>query len=225
MQKRTYRKRPMGIDKISTKTLRQKVFDQLKDSIMSAEMEPGQILNLRGLAEKLGVSMMPVREALWQLESEKIIVIESNKRMYIKVLTADEIQEIFKIRLHHEAILLETSCRNFSENLGNKLDRIINKMRQTGQNKKSRFFYWNKEFHFSLYENAEMPVTLSIVENLWLRLAPYFSIHGDDLPIFTDLEPHIEMIEGFKTSNTQQCVTGLKRDINEAQEHILSFYK
>ena len=68
-------------EKITSVTLRQKVYEQLRAKILGAELLPGEIINLRGLADRFGVSLLPVREAVWQLESEKILVVESNKKI------------------------------------------------------------------------------------------------------------------------------------------------
>ncbi|MBW2283524.1 MAG: GntR family transcriptional regulator, partial [Deltaproteobacteria bacterium] len=67
----------MGFAKIQKKTLRQQVYEQLKERMITAEILPGEQITLRNLAERLGVSLMPVREALWQLESEGAVVIEA----------------------------------------------------------------------------------------------------------------------------------------------------
>ena len=108
----TYIKRgcPVGIEKISVKTLRQEVYDQLRDKIISAEILPGESISLRDLAAKFGVSLMPVREALWQLESEKIIVIESNKRIHVNTLTAKEMEEALRLRVLLESMAAERAC-------------------------------------------------------------------------------------------------------------------
>lgn len=74
----------MGIEKISTVTMRQKVYDQLRSNFLNAELLPGEFIRLRGLAERFSVSLLPVREAVWQLESEKILVVESNKSIQVK---------------------------------------------------------------------------------------------------------------------------------------------
>src|SRR5512136_289503 len=100
----------MAIGKISVKTLRQEVYDQLRDKIISAEILPGESISLRDLAGKFGVSLMPVREALWQLESEKIIVIESNKRILVNSLTAKEMEEALRLRVMLETLAAERSC-------------------------------------------------------------------------------------------------------------------
>ena len=97
----------MGIEKISVKTMRQEVYDQLRDKIISAEILPGESISLRELAAKFGVSLMPVREALWQLESERIIVIESNKRIHVNTLTAKEMDEALRLRVLLESMAAE----------------------------------------------------------------------------------------------------------------------
>ena len=88
----------MEFEKIEKKTLRQKVYEQLKEKMTTAEILPGEQISLRELAKSLGVSLMPVREALWQLESEKVVVIESNRRMWVNSLSPQEVDEISKIR-------------------------------------------------------------------------------------------------------------------------------
>ena len=64
----------MKFEKLNAKTLRQKVYDQLRHGIITGGILPGQSIKLRDIAKQFGVSLMPVREALWQLESEKVIV-------------------------------------------------------------------------------------------------------------------------------------------------------
>src|SRR5512147_70249 len=100
----------MTFEKIAVKTIRQEVYEQLRDKIISAEILPGESISLRDLASKFGVSLMPVREALWQLESEKIIVIESNKRIRVNTLTAKEMEEALRLRLLLESTAAERAC-------------------------------------------------------------------------------------------------------------------
>jgi len=80
------------------------------DKIISADILPGETISLRELAQKFGVSLMPVREALWQLESERIIVIESNKRIQVNTLTAKEMEEALRLRLMLESTAAERAC-------------------------------------------------------------------------------------------------------------------
>ncbi|NCB00752.1 MAG: GntR family transcriptional regulator [Spirochaetia bacterium] len=210
----------MPISKIETKTLRQKVYDQIRESIMSAEMEPGESFSLRTLADKLGVSIMPVREALWQFETEKVIIIESNKKMSINTLTREQIIEIFNLRFHHETDLVRESCLRGSKRIEHKLENALKKMSVANSNTK-HFLKWNKEFHFTMYENTNSSITLDIVNNLWLRLAPYFGIHAPGSKIFTNFAVHELMFESFKSQDEQTLVSSFKTDLMETKEYIL----
>lgn len=211
----------MPINKIETKTLRQKVYDQIREAIMAAEMEPGESFSLRMLADKLGVSIMPVREALWQFETEKVFVIESNKKMSINTLTPDEISEIFDLRIYHESSLVAASCRNWNKRTQDKLANVLKKMQNSSSNPK-KFLKFNKDFHFAMYENSNRPITLDIVNNLWLRLAPYFGIHMPGAITFTDFSVHEHMFEAYKNKDIDNLVESFRTDLNETRKYILS---
>jgi DNA-binding GntR family transcriptional regulator len=211
----------MPISKIDNKTLRQKVYEQLRESILSAEMEPGESFSLRQLADSLGVSIMPVREALWQLETEKIIVIESNRKMSINILSPSEINEIFDLRLIHESRLVEASCLNKTKKVMDRLEFLLEKMKESNTKNKN-YLHWNKDFHFVIYNNASLPITLSIVNNLWLRLAPYFGVREPGTHIFANIEPHAEMVRAFSNGDYETCIKGLKEDLLETREYILN---
>jgi DNA-binding GntR family transcriptional regulator len=58
----------------------------------------------------LGVSLMPVREALWQLESEKVIIIQSNRHMRVNNLTTQEMKEAYRIRHTLETMAAKMAC-------------------------------------------------------------------------------------------------------------------
>src|SRR4030065_66583 len=118
----------MILEKISVKTMRQKVYDQLRDKIIQAEILPGESISLRDLADKFGVSLMPVREALWQLESEKIIVIESNKRIRVNSLTGKEMEEALRLRILLESMAAEMACDLRPEDEIPGLKRLIERM-------------------------------------------------------------------------------------------------
>lgn len=132
----------MGLEKISVKTLRQEVYDQLRDKIISAEILPGQTISLRELAQKFGVSLMPVREALWQLESKRIIVIESNKSIRVNTLTAKEMEVALRPRLMLEATAVERACDLRPEDAIPKVKRLLEAMEATVDRPKMRGGRW-----------------------------------------------------------------------------------
>ena len=69
----------MQFPKISAATLRKHVYELLREAIINGKVLPGQSISLQSLSSQFGVSLQPIREALWQLESEEIILLESNR--------------------------------------------------------------------------------------------------------------------------------------------------
>jgi DNA-binding GntR family transcriptional regulator len=166
----------MNVEKISTKTIRQQVYDQLKQRIICAAIPPGQAITIQGLASEFGVSVMPVREALWQLESEKVIVIESNKRIFVNALTKKEMEEALNLRLILEPIAAERACDRISEESLAHLKRIVELM-GLALEETDKFFSLNSDFHFIIYLSADSPILVQVIDSLWARVGPYMNIN------------------------------------------------
>jgi DNA-binding GntR family transcriptional regulator len=212
----------MILEKISAKTIRQKVYERLRDKIISAEILPGESISLRDLAEKFGVSLMPVREALWQLESEKIIVVESNKRIRVNSLTAKEMEEALYLRIMLESMAAERACDLMAESEIPKLKRLLENMEASRERPKI-FMRKNTQFHFAIYTLADSPLLLEIIEGLWARVGPYvysFVIGKQDLS--RSILSHREIFKGLAARDKPRLVQGLREDLEIAGKIIIS---
>ena len=211
----------MAIEKISVKTLRQEVYDQLRDKIISAEILPGQTISLRELAQKFGVSLMPVREALWQLESERIIVIESNKRIRVNTLTAKEMEEALRLRLMLESTAAERACDLRPEEAVRKVKNLLETM-ETSVDRPKTFMRRNTQFHFSIYSYADSPLLLEIINRLWARVFPYvftyFFITQDNSK---GMKRHWKMFQGLAERNKKKLTDALREDLEAAAAVII----
>jgi DNA-binding GntR family transcriptional regulator len=211
----------MAIEKISVKTLRQEVYDQLRDKIISAEILPGQTISLRELAQKFGVSLMPVREALWQLESERIIVIESNKRIRVNTLTAKEMEEALRLRLMLESTAAERACDIRPEEAVPRVERLLKTM-ETSVDRPKIFMRRNTQFHFSIYSYADSPLLLEIINRLWARVFPYvftyFFITQDNSKA---MKRHWKMFQGLAERNKKKLTDALREDLEAAAAVII----
>ena len=150
----------MKLSKIQKKTLRQRVYEELKDRIISADLLPGQQINILELSENMGVSTMPVREALRQLDSENIVIIKNNRSSRINELTQREFDEILKIRLNLETIAAKKACELRTEADIIKIEEIVKEMQKAGNNLK-KYIRKNRELHFGIYELVNSPILLT----------------------------------------------------------------
>jgi DNA-binding GntR family transcriptional regulator len=88
---------------IGTTTLKYQIVQVLRDNILAGKLSPGQRLNESRLARTLGMSRIPVREALQRLEEQGLVVNVQRKGMFVVQLTEEEVQKINSLRLILEA--------------------------------------------------------------------------------------------------------------------------
>ena len=212
----------MGIKKIKTETLRQKVYNQLRTKILGAEILPGEVISLRGLAEKFGVSLLPVREAVWQLESEKILVIESNKRIQVNHLTRNEFKEILNLRLLLETEAVDKACQLRTKKAVTKVKKILDAMgKYVGVNDKE-YIKKNDQFHYEIYSSAGSPILMGLIQRLLARVNPYIYMYAiDNKDLSGAVGCHLEMYEGFADGDSPRAVTALRKDLQNAGKIII----
>ena len=212
----------MVIEKITNVTLRQKVYEQLRAKILGAELLPGEVISLRGLAEKFGVSMLPVREAVWQLESENILVIESNKRIQVNHLTSSEFKEVLNLRLLLESEAVDKACHARPLKAIPKVEKIFKAMeKHVGANRKA-YIKKNDEFHKAIYVYAGSPLLIDLIQRLLARVNPYiylYAMHSRDLT--GAMHCHRRMLEGFIDGDSEATKESLYQDLTGAAEWIL----
>lgn len=92
--------------------LREVVFNNLRDAILNGELKPGERLLENQLAEKLGVSRTPVREALRMLEQENLVALVPRKGAQVLDLSAADIKNVLEIRSALEAVAIRHACRS-----------------------------------------------------------------------------------------------------------------
>src|SRR5690606_24223555 len=137
--------------------------------------QPGQKLTLRELAAALGVSPMPVREAVRRLAAEGALETLPNRRIRVPVMTKTRFRELLRIRLALEGLAVEAATLRIRTA---DIDRIeapnaeFTRKRGRRQADGTRLFRVNKDLHFIDYEAAAMPMLLGIIEGLWLQIGP-----------------------------------------------------
>ena len=211
------------IEKIESKTLREKVYDQLRHKIIYGDIHPGQKVTLRNLAEQFGVSFIPVREALWQLETEKVIVIERNKFIRVNTLTSSEMKEALSIRLQLETKVAERTCDIQPPDLLPRLKNVATEMEASIYSPRD-YLMKNSEFHFSIYSAADMPLHQQVIDQLWARIGPYLFIHAKETNMLTQtMTLHYAMLAALKKKDKRGLVHALKQDLRDAARFILPY--
>jgi DNA-binding GntR family transcriptional regulator len=211
------------VERIESKTLREKVYDQLRHKIIYGDILPGQKVTLRNLAEQFGVSFIPVREALWQLETEKVIVIERNKFIRVNTLTPAEMNEALAIRLDLEAKVAARACDIMSSERLSRLRSLITEL-EASTGSPREYLMRNSDFHFAIYEAADMPLHMQIISQLWARIGPYLVIHAKETKVLGQtVKLHRAMLTALQKRQKKNLVHALRQDLRDAATFILPY--
>lgn len=147
---------PLSLGIATRRVLADVVTDDLRDAIIAHELEPGRRLAEDDLANQMGVSRGPVREALARLEREGLVVIERHKGARIASWAKGDVEEIFSLRLVLEELAIEWACRNATAADINALESILKDFRKLDD--KSRTIKavskLDLEFHSTLFLSA-----------------------------------------------------------------------
>jgi len=106
---------------------KQKAYETIKNLILSAELQPGQAVTETALSKSLGFSRTPIREALHFLEREGLIVAR-NRRKHVYILTIDEVEEIFDLKIEIESAVAGWAAQRGSRRQFRQLDKISKQM-------------------------------------------------------------------------------------------------
>ncbi|QFU15005.1 GntR family transcriptional regulator [Microvirga thermotolerans] len=149
------------------RTISSAVAEELRRRIVDGEFRAGFQLRQDALATEFGVSRIPVREALMQLEAEGLVKIHPHRGAIVSELSTEEVEELFALRALLEPRLLKASARRLTEEDYGRLEGILQEYSAELRAKHvSRWGELNTEFHRLLYRHAGQPRTLAIVLNL-----------------------------------------------------------
>lgn len=218
------------IQPIVHQTLSAKVYQDLRELIMSGQLQPGERLTLAGMAAALGTSAMPVREAINKLAVDDALEILPNKSVRVPVMTRSRFQELVVIRLVVEGLAVETAAGRITAEQLSKLSGLEQAFRREitlDEPDVNQIIQINKQLHFTAYAAAQMPALSSLIEGLWLRIGPVLNLdlrnsasrRRSDLP---SIRAHRALVEALRAGDGAAAKTALAMDINSAAEVILS---
>lgn len=152
---------------LKARTLAAAIADRVRQDILDGSHGPGAQLRQDALALAYGVSRIPVREALFQLEAEGLVRIAPHKGAVVTPLSAVEIRDVFELRGLLEPRLLAESIPQLGEADFAELARIEAAFEDAVTRRDSgRWGALNAELHIAMYARAPQPRTLAIVAGL-----------------------------------------------------------
>ena len=200
--------------------IRDSVFSILRNAILEKKLGPGQRLIERNIAEQLGVSRTPVREAIRKLELERLVTHIPRKGVVVSEFSQEDIEEIFLIRAALEALICSIAATKIKpkelERLSSLAKQIADEQNK-GNLKKSNQL--NDTFHEIIYRAANSPR----VYNLFSTLREYiikFTQVGYAKPGRPEevWQEHIEIIEALRNHDSSKAEAAAKRHVENSNK-------
>ncbi|MCJ2048242.1 GntR family transcriptional regulator [Methylobacterium sp. J-070] len=173
------------IDRLRHKTVAAAVADSLRQQILNGDLPPGVQLRQDAVAEEFGISRIPVREALLQLEASNLVKIMPHRGAVVTGISLEELEDIFALRIQLEPQLLVLSAPHLTQADFRALRDISSTYSDAlGTGQVLRWGELNRRFHLDLLQHADRPRSLSILSGL---------LQDCDRPMRLQLSTSVEM--------------------------------
>lgn len=192
------------------------VYAAIRDALLTGRIEPGRGVSLRTLAAELGVSPMPVRDAVRRLVAEHALVInQANKRLSAPSLTLGRLEQLAQARLWIEPELAARAAARADEAFIEELriaDDGLNAAVLRGD--VHAYMAANHAFHFGIYDRAAADVLLAMARGLWLQTGPFMRVVFNRLgAVNLTRDHHVEVMEALAAHDAEAAHDAMAADI------------
>jgi DNA-binding GntR family transcriptional regulator len=204
------------IEKSDDLKTHQWVYQLLRSNLLCGRIEPGVALTIRGLAEILEVSPMPVREALHRLACEGGVEVKNNRRVIVPSMTSEKFSELCDLRILLETHAAEAALPYIKERdieILEKADAEIDAAIE--RNDIDNISLCNQQFHRYLYSANPFQISVPLIESLWLQLGPFSRIAINKLEKAYLVDRHAEALEALRNRNLFGLRRAIEADIRD----------
>ena len=203
-------------------TLAEQVYEVIRGQILNMELPPGTRLKDSELAETLGISNTPVREALRRLEEAELVETEPRRGTFVKQLTVHEVEGLYEVRAALEILAVRLAATRASDELLKQIEEAaglhINAVQRGAVDE---FLEYDRRFHDLIAEGSDNPILASTLTSLADRI---HIIRRMDLGRRQDEmsgQEHHEIAEALLQRDGEEAARRMDNHIREHQGRVL----
>lgn len=217
----------LGVNMNEYLPLRDVVFNTLREAILKGQLKPGERLMEIQLAQRLGVSRTPIREAIRKLELEGLVLMIPRKGAEVAKLTEKSMQDVLEVRRALEELAIQLACHRITkeeivelEYRKKEFEKIINSKEVVAMAEA------DEAFHTVIYNATKNDKLIYILNNLREQMYRYRVEYLKDESIHpTILLEHEEILSAVKKHNEEKAVQAITVHIDNQQEAIRNYIK
>ncbi|MEM8857619.1 MAG: GntR family transcriptional regulator [Chloroflexota bacterium] len=157
------------------KTREEMVADAIRKAILTGRFKPGEKLDQQDLADSLGVSRSPIREALRTLAAEELVTNFAHRGVVVTARTKAELEELLFMRMMLEGAAARRGAEAMSAEQVKLLEQIV--IAGEASNDTQELLQLNNDFHNTIYEAFDQPVLVAHIQQLRNKIAPYNRVY------------------------------------------------
>jgi DNA-binding GntR family transcriptional regulator len=211
--------------KLERNSLKAQTVDVLRDWIINGKLPPGTRLVEREVAQVLGVSRAPIRDALMELEKEGLVENGPNGRCVIE-LSERDIRELYEVRLSLERLAVKLAAENVAPENRAALSAKLKELRDAVKTRdRSRYIKSDLESHFLVWRQAGNRHLLKMLDSM---VGPIFMFIANNAEIYdwnATLGCHEEMVDSISTGDADRAIQSMDHHIREALERSLKVFQ
>lgn len=217
----------MNIAPLEQGNLSARAYFALREALIAGMFAPGERIVMQDLAERLGTSVTPVREACLRLMSEQALEVRSGRFVTVPEVDLARYFEIRTIRLALEALAAELAAKNAVEADIERLSDIQNRFQDARHGGDSAVaMRTNREFHFGVYRLSGMDMLTREIEGLWVSMGPILKVYHEDITTdYIAADEHVHLIEALTRHDGAAARAALERDIVRGGEGIIRYLR
>jgi DNA-binding GntR family transcriptional regulator len=198
----------------------------LRDMVMSRRLGPGQQLRQDGLAEEIGLSRSPLREALRTLETEGLLIHVPNQGYFVARLRSSELRQIYLMRRLLETELLTTLRPPSVQELSELREENRQIQRSVSQAKLAQMLRANRRFHFGIFALSPLKLVIRQVERLW-HLSESYRAAYLWLPAAQEriVDEHVAMIAALESHDAKRLIAVADRHRSTAEAAVIGLLR
>ena len=215
------RLQPINFD--TYQPLREAVCETLRDAIRRGILEPGERLMEVQLADELGISRTPVREAIRKLEQEGYVIMMPRRGTYVSDVSVSDVKEIFEIRSALESLATGLAARRIEPDELETLQKLLVEIEgYIAKNDMDKIVETDIKFHELLYQVSRNDRLVAIIHNLKEQLARFRTL-SMSYPgrLQETLEEHSDMVEAIANGDVSAARDAAEHHMERAEKTLL----
>lgn len=213
----------MTKNQLSRYVLTDELYKLLKDQIISHIMSAGDKINIDKLTRELGVSNIPIREALFRLASEGFVTNVPFKGMFVAEMNLKDIDDIFEIRNHLEELAIRKAALLIPKE---RLEQILLELGNHEQEgavwngEENRLLSMNEGLHGTILSYTNNSILQQMVTSLIERIYRYLNLYHYQIDLAAERMEHESIVRALLAGDTEQAVASMRLHLQEAHRRL-----